>query len=191
MSEYRAPLEDIRFVLEHVVGLSDLAALPGFEHAEPDVIADLLEEAGKFMTEVLSPLNRVGDLQGSRLEAGEVVTPDGFREAYEKLTQAGWGSVGLDEEYGGGGLPYTVATAVQEMIQSANMAFGMCAALREGAIEALSDHGSDELKQTFLAKLVQGEWGATMDLTESQAGTDLAALRCSAEPAGDGTYRIK
>jgi alkylation response protein AidB-like acyl-CoA dehydrogenase len=191
MSEYRAPLEDIRFVLEHVVGLSDLAALPGFENAEPDVIAGLLEEAGKFMSEVLSPLNRVGDLQGSRLEAGEVVTPDGFREAYEKLTQAGWGSVGLDEEYGGGGLPYTVATAVQEMIQSANMAFGMCAALREGAIEALSDHGSDELKQTFLPKLVQGEWGATMDLTESQAGTDLAALRCSAEPAGDGTYRIK
>jgi alkylation response protein AidB-like acyl-CoA dehydrogenase len=119
------------------------------------------------------------------------VTPDGFREAYEKLTQAGWGSVGLDEEYGGGGLPYTVATAVQEMIQSANMAFGMCAALREGAIEALSYHGSDELKQTFLPKLVHGEWGATMDLTEPQAGTDLGALRCSAEPAGDGTYRIK
>jgi alkylation response protein AidB-like acyl-CoA dehydrogenase len=191
MNEYRAPLEDIRFVLEHVVGLSDLAALPGFEHAEPDVIAGLLEEAGKFMSEVLSPLNRVGDVQGSRLEGGEVVTPDGFREAYEKLTQAGWGSVGLEEEYGGGGLPYTVATAIQEMIQSANMAFGMCPALREGAIEALSDHGSDELKQTFLPKLVLGEWGATMDLTESQAGTDLAALRCSAEPAGDGTYRIK
>jgi alkylation response protein AidB-like acyl-CoA dehydrogenase len=191
MSEYRAPLEDIRFVLEHVVGLSDLAALPGYENAEPEVIAGLLEEAGKFMSEVLSPLNRVGDLQGSRLEAGEVVTPDGFREAYEKLTEAGWGSVGLDEEYGGGGLPYTVATAVQEMIQSANMALGMCPALREGAIEALTHHGSDELKQTFLPKLVQGEWGATMDLTEPQAGTDLAALRCSAEPAGDGTYRIK
>jgi alkylation response protein AidB-like acyl-CoA dehydrogenase len=191
MSEYRAPLEDIRFVLEHVVGLSELASLPGFEHAEPDVIAELLEEAGKFMTEVLSPLNRVGDLQGARFEGGEVVTPDGFRDAYAKLSEAGWGSVGLDAEYGGGGLPYTVATAVQEMMQSANMALGMCPALREGAIEALTHHGSDDLRRTFLPKLVQGEWGATMDLTEPQAGTDLAALRCSAEPAGDGTYRIK
>ena len=191
MSEYRAPLEDIRFVLEHVVGLSGLAALPGFEHAEPDVIAGLLEEAGKFTSEVLSPLNRVADLQGSRLEAGKVVTAEGFREAYAKFTEAGWNSVGLDERFGGGGLPHTIATVVQEMVASANMTFGLCPALGEGAIEALCDHGSEALKQAYLPKLVAGEWSATMCLTEPQAGTDLAALTCSAEPAGDGTYRVK
>jgi len=191
MSEYRAPLEDIRFVLEHVVDLSELAALPGYEHAEPEVVAELLEEAGKFVSEVLSPLNRAADLQGSRLEAGQVITPDGFREAYAKFIQAGWNSVGLDERYGGGGLPHTIATVVQEMVASANMTFGLCPALGEGAIEALCDHGSEVLKQAYLPKLVAGEWTASMCLTEPQAGTDLAAMTCSANPAGDGTYRVK
>jgi alkylation response protein AidB-like acyl-CoA dehydrogenase len=191
MSEYRAPLEDIRFVLEHVAGLSELAEFPGFEHAEPEMVAGLIEEAAKFMSEVMSPLNRVGDVQGSRLEDGEVVTPDGFREAYAKFVAAGWGAVGLDERHGGGGLPRAVATAFQEMLLSANMSFALCPGLSQGAIEALEDHGSEELQKTFLPKLVPGEWAATMDLTEPQAGTDLGALRCTAEPAGDGTYRIK
>jgi len=191
MSEYRAPLEDIRFVLEHVVGLADLAELPGFESADPEVVGGLLEEAGKFMTEVLSPLNRVADVEGARLEDGVVTTPSGFREAYSKFVEAGWGSVGLDEEFGGGGLPRTLAIVIQELVASANMTFGLCPALGEGAMEALRDHGSDELKQAYLPKLVPGEWSATMALTESHAGTDLGAIRSTAEPMDDGSYRLR
>jgi len=191
MGEYRAPLEDIGFVLEHIVGLADLAALPGFESADPELVAGLLEEAGKFMSEVLSPLNRTADLEGATLADGVVTTPAGFREAYAKFAEAGWGSVGLDAEYGGGGLPRTLAIVVQEMVASANMTFGLCPALGEGAIEALGDHGSDVLKQTYLPKLVPGEWSATMALTEPHAGTDLGALRCSAERQADGSYRLR
>ncbi|MFQ5416181.1 MAG: acyl-CoA dehydrogenase C-terminal domain-containing protein [Myxococcota bacterium] len=191
MNEYRAPLADIRFLLEHVVEIGELSKIPGYEHAEPEVVAGLLEEAAKFMAEVLSPLNRQGDLQGARLVDGVVRSPDGFREAYQKFTAAGWGAVGLDERHGGGGLPYVVATVVEEMIQSANMSFGLCPALGGGAIEALRHHGSEALKATFLTKLVSGEWSATMNLTEPQAGTDLGALRTSAERAEDGNYRIK
>jgi alkylation response protein AidB-like acyl-CoA dehydrogenase len=190
MSEYVAPLEDITFLLEHVVELAEIAALPGYEDAQPDFVASLLEEAAKFMAEVVSPLNRVGDLEGSRLEGEGVVTPSGFRDAYAKFTEAGWGGVGLPSEFGGAGLPQTVAIAVQEMNVSANMAFALCPSLGEGAIASLYDHGSEELKQTFLSKLVPGEWTATMCLTEPQAGSDLAALRTNATPMGDGTYRI-
>ena len=190
MSEYQAPLEDITFLLEHVVGIADIAELPGCEDAQPDFVAALLEEAAKFMSEVLSPLNRVGDLEGSRLEGDRVVTPSGFREAYAKFSEAGWGAVGLPSEYGGAGLPQTVAIAVQEMNVSANMAFALCPSLGEGAIAALRDHGSEELKQSYLPKLVPGEWTATMCLTEPQAGSDLAALRTMATAVGDGTYRV-
>jgi len=191
MDDYRAPLQDILFALNQIADLPGLATLPGFEHAEPEVVAGLLEEAGKFMSEVLSPLNRSGDLEGARLVDGEVVTPGGFRDAYQKFSEAGWGAVGLDEAHGGGGLPHAVAIAVQEMVQSANMSFGLCPALGEGAIQALRHHGSDALKATFLPKLVPGVWSATMNLTEPQAGTDLGALRCSAERADDGSYRIR
>jgi len=191
MSEYAAPLEDITFLLEHVVGLADLAALPGYEDAQPDFVAALLEEAAKFMGEVLSPLNRIGDLEGSRIEGDRVATPSGFREAYAKFREAGWGAVGLPTEYGGAGLPQTVAIAVQEMNVSANMAFALCPSLGEGAIAALRDHGSDELKRLYLPKLVPGEWTASMCLTEPQAGSDLAALRTTATREVDGSYRIK
>jgi alkylation response protein AidB-like acyl-CoA dehydrogenase len=191
MSEYKAPLEDITFLLEHVVGLADIAELPGCEDAQPDFVAALFEEAAKFVSEVLSPLNRVGDLEGSRIEGGVVVTPSGFREAYAKFSEAGWGAVGLPSEFGGAGLPQTVAIVVQEMVGSANMAFGLCPSLGEGAIAAMRDHGSEELKKIYLSKLVPGEWTATMCLTEPQAGSDLAALRTSAKAMGDGTYRIK
>jgi alkylation response protein AidB-like acyl-CoA dehydrogenase len=191
MSEYEAPLDDINFLLEHVIGLSEVAKLPGFEDAQPDFVAALLEEAAKFMREVLSPLNRVGDLEGSRIEGGVVKTPSGFKDAYAKFTEAGWGAVGLPAEFGGAGLPQTVAIIVQEMVASANMAFGLCPALGEGAIAALFDHGSEALKQLYLGKLVTGEWSASMCLTEPQAGSDLGALRTTAERAGDGSYRIK
>jgi alkylation response protein AidB-like acyl-CoA dehydrogenase len=191
MNEYKAPLEDMRFVLEEVVGLAELSAMPGCENAEPELVAGLLEEAGKFMGEVLSPLNRVGDVQGSRLEGDAVVTPEGFKDAYARFTEAGWNAVGLGERFGGAGLPHAVAIVVQEMAASANMTLGMCPALGEGAIQALEEHGSDELQQTYLSKLVPGTWSATMALTEPHAGTDLGALRCSAEPAGDGSYRIR
>lgn len=190
MSEYRAPLEDIRFVLEHVVGLSELAEFPGFENADPELVGGLLEEAGKFVSEVLSPLNRTADIEGARLEDGVVVTPSGFREAYAKFVEAGWGSVGLDAEFGGGGLPRTLAIVVQEMVASANMTFGLCPALGEGAMEALRDHGSEELQQAYLPKLVPGQWSATMALTEAHAGTDLGSLRCSAVRMDDGSYRL-
>jgi alkylation response protein AidB-like acyl-CoA dehydrogenase len=191
MSEYRAPLEDIRFVLTHVVGLSELAEFPGFESADPELVAGLLEEAGKFMTEVLSPLNRSADTEGAHLENGVVTTPSGFREAYAKFADAGWGSVGLDADFGGGGLPRTLAIVVQEMVASANMTFGLCPALGEGAMEALRDHGSAELQQAYLPKLVPGEWSATMALTEPHAGTDLGALRTTAERVDDGSYRLR
>ncbi len=190
MSEYRAPVEDIRFVLDHIAGIDQVAALPGFEHCDADLVTGMLNEAARFMTEIMSPLNEIGDRQGSQLKDGEVVTPDGFKEAYKKFAAAGWNAVGLDPNYGGGGLPYTLAVVIQEMLASANMAFGLCPALGEGAIESLHDHGTEELKNTFLPKLVGGVWTATMDLTEPQAGSDLGSLRSTASPQGDGTYLI-
>lgn len=190
MSEYQAPVEDIRFVLDHIAGIDKLGQLPGFEHAESDLISGMLSEASRFMTEIMSPLNEVGDQQGCKIADGEVTTPDGFKAAYKKFAEAGWNAVGLDPNYGGGGLPYTLAVVIQEMLASANMAFGLCPALGEGAIEALHDHGTEELKNTFLPNLVGGVWTATMDLTEPQAGSDLGALRSTATPQEDGSYLI-
>jgi alkylation response protein AidB-like acyl-CoA dehydrogenase len=190
MSEYRAPVEDIRFVLDHIARIDKLAELPGFEHAEPDLISGMLSEASRFMTEIMSPLNEIGDRQGCKLTDGEVITPEGFKQAYKKFAEAGWNAVGLDPNYGGGGLPYTLAVVIQEMFASANMAFGLCPALGEGAIEALLDHGTEELKNTFLPNLVGGVWTATMDLTEPQAGSDLGSLRTVAKPSDDGSYLI-
>jgi alkylation response protein AidB-like acyl-CoA dehydrogenase len=190
MSEYRAPVEDIRFVLDHIAGIGDLSQLPGFEHCEAELVTGMLSEASRFMTEIMSPLNEIGDRQGSQLRDGQVVTPEGFKAAFKKFAAAGWNSVGLDPNYGGGGLPYTLAVVIQEMVASANMAFGLCPALGEGAIEALHDHGTEQLKNTFLPNLVGGLWTATMDLTEPQAGSDLGSLRTTATPQGDGSYLI-
>jgi len=191
MSEYRAPLDDVRFVLSRVADLPAVCALPRFAGTDMDTVTALLGEAGRFMTEVMSPLNPVGDRQGARLEHGGVRMPEGFRAAYQRFVGDGWGAISQDAELGGGGLPYAVAVVVTEMLASSNMAMGLCPALGEGAIESLVHHGSETLRSTFLPKLVRGEWSATMDLTEPQAGSDLGAIRTTATRQPDGSYRIK
>jgi alkylation response protein AidB-like acyl-CoA dehydrogenase len=188
---YKPPLEDIDFTLNQVLDLAALSKLNGFQHADPETVRGVLEEAGRFFSEVIAPLNASGDRQGSRLQAdGTVKTPDGFRAAYAKFVEAGWGGVHVDERWGGGGLPYTVGVVVQEMFKSANMAFSLCPLLTQAAIEALTQHGSEEQQAMYLEKLVSGEWSGTMCLTEPQAGSDVGALTTRADRQDDGTYRL-
>ncbi|MFK7861130.1 MAG: acyl-CoA dehydrogenase [Granulosicoccus sp.] len=187
---YTAPVKDIAFVLNHVIRLENLAQLEGFEEATPDLVEAILEESAKFTADVLAPLNWVGDQQGSRWEDGVVTTPDGWKAAYAQFVDSGWGSLSFPTEYGGQGLPMTVAAAVQEMWHSANMSFGLCPLLSQGAVDAIAHHASDELRQRYLPKLVEGSWSGTMNLTEPQAGSDLAAVRTRAERAGEH-YLIK
>lgn len=182
---YTAPVEDIRFMLENVIGLQEIATLPGFEEATPDLIGAILEESARFTGEVLSPLFRVGDEQPSQWSEQGVTTPPGWKEAYQQFCESGWGALSFPVDYGGQGLPMCVSAAVQEMWHSSNMAFGLCPLLTQGAVDALLSHGSDELKQRFLPKMVEGVWSGTMNLTEPQAGTDLAAIRTRAVPEGD------
>ena len=191
VTQYRPPLPDIAFILEHVVGYPDIAALPGFEHADLDTAVELLEQCGEFMADVVAPTNRTGDLEGSRWQPdGTVVTPAGFKEAYHQYVEAGWGAVPLPEEFGGGGFPRTIGLIVQELMTSANMAFALCPLLTQGAIEALVNYGDAVQQQRYLPKMVTGEWTATMNLTEPQAGSDVGALTTRAVPRGDGTYAI-
>ncbi len=191
MTGYRAPLADIDFTLNHLVDLASVAKLNGFQHADPETVRGVLEEASRFFAEVIAPLNVIGDRQGSRLQPdGSVRTPDGFKEAYSKFVEAGWGSAHVPEEWGGGGLPYTVGIVLQEMFKSANMAFSLCPLLTQAGIEALSRHGSAQQQATYLHKLVSGVWSGTMCLTEPQAGSDVGALTTRAEPQADGSYRI-
>lgn len=191
MSQYRPQVSDLAFALEHVVGYPEIAAMPGFEHADLDTVVDLLEQCGQFMAEVVAPTDRAGDLEGARrLPDGSVVTPSGFKEAYAQYVDAGWGAVPLPEEFGGGGFPRTVGLAIQELMTSANMAFALCPLLTQGAIEALLHYGSDELKQRYLPKMVTGEWSGTMNLTEPQAGSDVGALTARAVKRADGSYAI-
>ncbi len=190
MAEYRAPLRDMRFVMEELCGLNEIAQLPGCEEATPDVVQAILEEGGKFATEVLSPLNRIGDREGCRWEDGRVTTPTGWKEAYQQFREAGWTAVACDPEFGGQGLPKLVSTAVMELWKSANMAFSLCPMLTQGAIEALMLCGTDRQKQLYLPKMVSGEWTGTMNLTEPQAGSDLSAVRTRAEPTPDGRYKL-
>lgn len=191
MSAYQPPIADLAFALEHVVDYPSIARLPGFEHAELPTAVELLEQCGEFAAGVLAPLNQSGDRQGSRLEAdGTVTTPEGFKAAYARYVEAGWGSVPLPEEYGGGGFPHTIGIAMQELMTGANMAFSLCPLLTQGAIEALLHYGSAELKDIFLARMVSGEWAATMNLTEPQAGSDVGALTTRAVPRADGSYGI-
>ena len=191
MPEYSAPLRDIRFVLEHLVDLEAVAALPGFDHVDTDGVFSVLEENGRFLEDLVAPLNRIGDVQGSvRNEDGSVTTPDGFKEAYKAYVDAGWNGVAFPSEYGGGGFPWLVGIAMQEMLTSANMAFSMCPLLNQGAVDMLLHHASEELRETYLPKMVTGEWTGTMNLTEPQAGSDVGALSTKAVPQDDGTYRI-
>ena len=191
MTDYSAPLDDMRFVLENIVDLPALSSLSGFEHAEPEMVYGILEESGRFFSQEFGPLNRVGDTQHSRRnDDGTVTTPDGFRRAYQRYVEAGWAGVPFPAEYGGGGFPWLVATAMQEMLTASNMGFSLCPLLTQGAIDMLLHYGSEEQREVYLPKMVTGEWTGTMNLTEPQAGSDVGALTTRAIPADDGTWRI-
>jgi 3-(methylthio)propanoyl-CoA dehydrogenase len=191
MSTYHAPQQEMTFVLNELAGLAQVASLPGFEEAAPDTVAAILEEAAKFATNVLDPLNSSGDREGAtRLPDGSVKTPAGFKDAYQQFIKNGWNGLTKNPEYGGQGLPQLVATPVEEMWHSANMAFDLCPLLTQGAIEALELCATPEQKAMFLPKMVDGTWTGTMNLTEPQAGSDLAAVRTRAVPQGDGTYKL-
>src|SRR6185312_11855210 len=185
---YRAPVADIAFTLKHGAGLAPTLAQGG-DLGEADIDA-VLEEAGRFATEVLAPLNAVGDRFGTPFKDGVITMPPGWKEAYRGWAAAGWNAVSLPAQWGGQALPNALNAACIEMWNSASMAFGIGPVLTMGAAEALAAHGSDELKRIYLGKLVSGEWMGTMQLTEPQAGTDVGALRTKAERAGDGSYRI-
>ncbi len=189
MTAYQAPLAEMRFVLNDLVGLDQVTALPGCEDATPDLVDAILEEAGKLGSEVLAPINHSGDIQGAVLENGVVRTADGWKEAYGQFVEGGWNGLPFDPEYGGQGLPWLVSTAVFEVWHAANMAFALCPTLNSGAVELLSAHGSDELKSIYLENMTSGTWTGTMNLTEPQAGSDLGRVRTKAVPTGD-TYRI-
>ncbi|MFQ5660426.1 MAG: acyl-CoA dehydrogenase [Gammaproteobacteria bacterium] len=185
MTSYSAPTKDMAFVINELAELPAINQLPGFEDATADLVAAVLDEAARLASEVLAPLNQSGDMSGSRIEGGEVRTPEGFKEAYQTFVEAGWQGLAFDPVHGGQGLPQTVATAVNEMWQSANLAWSLCPMLSEGAIIALESHASEALKEQYLAKMISGEWAATMNLTEPQAGSDLAAIKTRAERSGD------
>jgi alkylation response protein AidB-like acyl-CoA dehydrogenase len=194
MSAYAAPLKDMRFVLNELAGLAEVAKLPGYEEATPDTVNAILQEAARFASEVLDPLNRVGDQEGAQWADGEVRTPRGFREAYRKFTEGGWNALPFEPDWGGQGLPKLVATPVDEMWTSANMSFSLCPLLTQGAVHALSLRGSKALQETYIPKMVSGEWAGTMNLTEPQAGSDLALVKTRAVPVRDekqgNHYRI-
>jgi alkylation response protein AidB-like acyl-CoA dehydrogenase len=185
MADYNAPVQDMRFVLEELCGLDALTELPAFEELSGELIGHILDESARFTGEVVAPLNRIGDQQASVLTDDGVKTPDGFKEAYASLVEGGWNGTAFPTEHGGMGLPWAVTTAIMEMWQSANLAWSLCPQLTIGAIEALIAHAEPGLRDRFLPRLVSGEWAGTMNLTEPQAGTDLALLRTRAERAGD------
>ncbi len=189
MSSYVAPLKDMLFVINELAGLDEVAKLPGCEEVNAELVEAVLGEAAKFAQEVLEPLNRVGDKEGSRLNNGVVTAPSGFKAAYKQFREAGWNALGGLTEYGGQGLPHLVSNPVQEMWNSSNMAFCLCPMLTSGVMEALAHHASAEQLHRYVPKLNSGEWSGTMNLTEPQAGSDLAAVRSKAVPEGDH-YKI-
>jgi alkylation response protein AidB-like acyl-CoA dehydrogenase len=187
---YTAPIADMRFVLNDLGMLGQVQALPGGDEAASDLIDAVLEEAGKLARDVLAPTNWDGDREGATIENGVVRTPKGFKEAYKAYVEGGWNAVPFKPEHGGQGLPWTVSAAVQEMWQSANMAWALCPLLNQGAVEALQAHGSAEQQALYLPKMISGEWSGTMNLTEPQAGSDLSQVKTRAERKGDH-YRIR
>ncbi|MDX1589065.1 MAG: acyl-CoA dehydrogenase C-terminal domain-containing protein [Oleiphilaceae bacterium] len=189
---YNAPVNDLRFVLFNVLGADRLHELESYSEATPDLIDAILEEAGRFMRDVIEPTNAPGDREECQYNPSDfsVKTPTGFKEAYKQFAEAGWTSLDAPVEYGGQGLPHVLKFVVDEMVCSTNLSLGMYPGLTHGAISALHEHGSDELKDTYLEKLISGEWTGTMCLTEPQCGTDLGLIRTKAEPNGDGTYKL-
>ena len=191
MHEYQAPLADMKFVLRELLDLPLLAQLPGFGDFNLELADAVLEEAGKFAAGVLSPLNRSGDLDGVRWKEGDVLTSAGWKHAYSRFAADGWNALSCPEEFGGQNLPRVLSALIEEMWNGANVAFALCPMLTRGAIDAIELRGSQALCKTYLPKMVSGEWTGTMNLTEPQAGSDLSAVRTTAEPTGDGRYRLK
>ncbi|RVU83747.1 acyl-CoA dehydrogenase [Leucothrix sargassi] len=190
MSSYVAPIKELQFVMQELADIKSIAEFPGFEEATPEMIEAILEEAGKLATHVLDPINLSGDQQGAKLVDGKVQAADGFTEAYHQFVESGWTSVNMPEEFGGQGLPFLIQSAATELWNASNASFALCPLLTAGAVEALIAHGSDELNAIYLEHMVSGNWTGTMNLTEPQAGSDLAAVRSQAVPEGDH-YRIK
>jgi len=187
---YAAPVKDMLFVMRELAGLAAVQKLPGCEDATDETVAAVLEENARFMAEVVAPLNWTGDIKPSTWSDGKVTTTPGFKEAFRQFVEAGWQGVQHPQEYGGQGLPKLVATACNEMLQAANLSFALCPLLTDGAIEALLTAGSDELRERYVPRLIDGTWTGTMNLTEAQAGSDLALVRTRAVPEAGGTYRI-
>jgi len=187
---YQAPIKDMQFVMNELADLSSIAALPGYEDASPELAQAVLEEAARFNQEVLAPLNVIGDQQPSTWKDGVVTTTPGFKEAFKQFSEAGWQGVLHPQEFGGQGLPKLVATPCTEMLNAANLSFALCPLLTDGAVEALLTAGSDAQRALYVPKLLSGEWTGTMNLTEPQAGSDLALVRTRADRVGDGTYKI-
>ncbi len=189
MPSYTPPVKDAQFILHDVLKVTE-ASIPGYDELEADFTNAILEEAGKLTSEVLAPLNIVGDKEGCRLENGVVYTPTGFKDAFKQVKEGGWTGLDMPEEFGGQNMPYVIGTAVGEMFSSSNMAFTMYQGLTHGAASAILAHGSDQQKQTYLPKMVSCEWTGTMNLTEPHCGTDLGLMRTKAEPQEDGTFKI-
>ena len=190
MPSYKAPLDDIRFVLEELLDVGQLTSLPGYADATPELLATVLEEAARLSEDVLAPLNQPGDAEGCHYENGVVRTPTGFREAYAAYVQGGWPAMVASPDFGGQGLPHIAGTVLDELLCSSNLSFSMYPLLAHGSVGALERWGDDELKRRFLPRLVDGTWTGTMCLTESHAGTDLGMIRTRAVPAGDGAYLV-
>ncbi len=190
MPTYKAPLDDMKFVLNDVIDYSRLTALPGYAEFDAETAMSVLEGAAQFCEEVLQPINQSGDAEGCRIENGVVTTPVGFKDAYRQYVESGWPALSADTEFGGQGFPQTLRFAVEEMICASNLSFGMFPGLSHGAYHALLMHGVDELKQTWLPKLISGEWAGTMCLTEAHCGTDLGLLTTKAVPRDDGSFAV-